>query len=204
MIKRKKRLKNTGLGDGDLGLGLAGLGALVLDSLDDVETFDDLAEDDVLAVEPRGDDGGDEELRAVGVGAGVGHGKKTGLGVRELEVLVFELGAVDRLASGTVTGGEVTTLQHEVRDDTVERRSLVTETVCASAQLTEVLGSLGNDVIVELERDATQRAAVLGDVEENVGHDSSRRSESACKSGVHREKAKVTRTAETDKDTVCE
>ena len=67
MIKRKKRLKNTGLGDGDLGLGLAGLGALVLDSLDDVETFDDLAEDDVLAVEPRGDDGGDEELGAVTV-----------------------------------------------------------------------------------------------------------------------------------------
>ena len=30
----------------------------------------------MLSVEPRGLHGGDEELRAVGVGAGVGHGEK--------------------------------------------------------------------------------------------------------------------------------
>lgn len=40
------------------------------------------------AIEPRGDDGGDEELRAVGVLSSVGHGKETGLGVLQLEVLV--------------------------------------------------------------------------------------------------------------------
>ena len=35
-----------------------------------------LAEDGVLAVEPSSLHGGDEELRAVGVGAGVGHGEE--------------------------------------------------------------------------------------------------------------------------------
>jgi hypothetical protein len=41
-----------------------------LDGLDHSERLvvSDLAEDDVLAIEPAGDDGGDEELGAVAVG----------------------------------------------------------------------------------------------------------------------------------------
>ena len=58
-----------------------------------------LAEDNVPAVEPGGDDGSDEELRAVGVGAGVGHRQHEGLLVRELEVLVREFLAVDGFAT---------------------------------------------------------------------------------------------------------
>ena len=45
----------------------------------------------------RSDDGGDEELRAVGVLAGVSHREEARLGVLELEVLVRELVAVDYL-----------------------------------------------------------------------------------------------------------
>lgn len=65
-----------GLGGGELarggdddGLGGAvGLeGAGVLDLADEGLAGDDLAEDDVLAVEVGGGDGGDEELGAVGV-----------------------------------------------------------------------------------------------------------------------------------------
>jgi hypothetical protein len=41
----------------------------------------------------------DEELRTVGSGASVGHGEQEGLVVTELEVLVGELGSVDRLPS---------------------------------------------------------------------------------------------------------
>ena len=59
----------------------------------------DLAEDNVPAIEPGGDDGSDEELGAVGVGAGVGHGEHEGLLVCELEVLVCELLAVDGFAA---------------------------------------------------------------------------------------------------------
>lgn len=57
-----RRLALTAVGDGDGGLGLARAGTLGLDTLDNVHTLDDLAEDDVLAVQPGGDNGGDEEL----------------------------------------------------------------------------------------------------------------------------------------------
>jgi hypothetical protein len=53
--------------------GGATLGADGLAGLDHVHAFDDLAEDNVLAVEPRGLDGAEEELGPVGVRAGVGH-----------------------------------------------------------------------------------------------------------------------------------
>ena len=84
-------------------LGLAGVGSLLLDGLDDLHacveqfsrrnaaamrterTLNNLAEDDVLAIEPRGDNGGDEELGSVGVGSGVGGREESGLGVLELE-----------------------------------------------------------------------------------------------------------------------
>jgi hypothetical protein len=38
---------------------------------------------------------GDEELRAIGVLSGVGHGEETLLGMLQLEVLIRELGTVD-------------------------------------------------------------------------------------------------------------
>jgi hypothetical protein len=41
-------------------------------------------------------------LGAVGVLASIGHGKKEGLGVLQLEVLVGELLSVDGLATGTL------------------------------------------------------------------------------------------------------
>ena len=44
----------------------------------------------MLAVQVRGGDGGDEELTAVGVGARVGHGEESRLGVLLDEVLVRE------------------------------------------------------------------------------------------------------------------
>jgi hypothetical protein len=110
-------LKLAALDDLDNLGGLVATSSLhVLDLLDDFVALEDLAEDDVATVEPamrsisqvyrrtgpyttsedlRSDDGGDEELRAVGVRTGVGHGQETLLGVLELEVLVLELVAVD-------------------------------------------------------------------------------------------------------------
>lgn len=94
-----------------------------LDLLDDVLGFlvGNLTEDDVLAVEPRGHNSGDEELGAVAkvllissswamhawvgnlrVGAGVGHGEEEGLVVGLLEVLVGELLAVDGATTGAL------------------------------------------------------------------------------------------------------
>lgn len=94
----------------------------VLDLVDDVVALKDLAEDDVPAIEPGCDGGGNEELGAVGVLAGVGHAwrlvssrrsfderlirlhtEETLASVADLEVLILELVAVDRLSAGTYT-----------------------------------------------------------------------------------------------------
>jgi hypothetical protein len=184
----KGNLEDTGVDDGGLLAITDGTaaGASSLKSLDDIEGLfvSDLAKDDVTVIKPRGLNGGDEELGTVGVGAGVGHGKKTGAVVLLLEVLVGELLAVDGLATSAVATGEVTTLEHEIGDDTVEGRALVAEAVLASAELLEVAGGLGDDVVVELEVNAASLGLNFGgrlavdkdgalplDIEENLGHD---------------------------------
>lgn len=110
--------------------------------MNDVHALEDFAEDHVAAVEPRGDDGRNEELRAVRVFAGVGHAEKTLLGVLQLEVLIVKLGAVNGLSSSAVALREVTTLDHEVLDDTVEGRVLVSKSLLTRAESSEVLGRL--------------------------------------------------------------
>lgn len=47
-------------------------------------------------IQPRAGDSGDEELRSIGVLAGVGHGQQVRLGVAEVEVLVGKLFQVGR------------------------------------------------------------------------------------------------------------
>ena len=54
-----------------------------------------------------------------------------------------------------VTAGEITTLKHELGDDSVEGRTLVAEALLASAERAEVLSSLRNDLVEEVEVDAT-------------------------------------------------
>ena len=67
-------LQLTSVNDGGLDIGAHGtsVAAESLDLLDDLHGFlvGDLTEDNVLAVEPRGHNGGDEELGAVAAGNG--------------------------------------------------------------------------------------------------------------------------------------
>lgn len=123
----------------------------------------------MLSIQPGGLDGGDEELRSVGILTSVGHGQETRTSVAKLEVLVGETVAVDRLATGSVVLGEITTLNHEVLytkqlvhppsrenmtilqnhlylDDTVESAVLVTIAFLAGSQSAEVLDSLGDSL----------------------------------------------------------
>ena len=53
-----------------------------------------------------------------------------------------------------VAPGKVTALQHELRDDAVELGVLVAEALLASAEGTEVLDGLGDNIVEELEVDA--------------------------------------------------
>lgn len=162
----------------------------------------------MLAVEPRGDNGGDEELGSVGVGASVSGREESGLGVLELEAaegkpsqfndlrrtltagrtsrqrtwrrlfvskrsvadLKFKKRAprTDGLSTSAVVAGrrndrdraksaharghsrrggsalgEVSTLEHEVGDDAVERGSSVSVAVLSGGELAEVALRIG-------------------------------------------------------------
>lgn len=66
---------------------------------------------------------------------------------------------VDAIVSALCRGAyiatsEVTPLKHELRDHTVELRARVAKALLTSAESTEILDSLGNDIVEELEVDA--------------------------------------------------
>lgn len=77
----------------------------------------------MTVVQPACLDSGDEELRSIGVGTSVGHRQAAGFGVLEREVLIFELVAIDGLATGAIVIGEVAALAHEVGNHTMEGRA---------------------------------------------------------------------------------
>ena len=129
--------------------GTAALRAQHLQALQHIHSLLHLAEHHVVAVQPGAGNGGDEELRAVGVRAAVRHGEEARTRVLQCEVLVGEALAVDGLAARAVSGGEVSALDHEVGDDAVEdgalvpqRLVLLTNALLARAESAEVLHRL--------------------------------------------------------------
>lgn len=172
----------------------SGVVAGLLERENDLEGLlvSDLAEDDVLAIEPAGHDGGDEELRAVAGENNVrfkmawrvsarhtcGHQRwpwtedrggcaSSGSSRRRTchrrwsdhrypiprEIRLEQRRRYWDRSFTHVAAGEVTTLEHEVGDDAVEGRALVTLTLLLVAELSEVLSGLGDNVVVQLEVD---------------------------------------------------
>jgi len=157
------------IGDHHFALGLATSGPTRLDLFHQIHARGDFAENDVLAVQPGSHDRADEELRTVRVRASIGHGEDARLGVLQGEVLVGKLLAVNGFTTGAIAAREVATLDHEVRDDSVELAALKTESLFARAEGAEVLGRLGDDIGEERELNATSRRAADGNVEVNLG-----------------------------------
>src|SRR3954467_2229174 len=125
---------------------VAGVGLRGLDLVDRVHPVGHLAEDGVLAVEPgRGVGRDDEELGAVGVRAGVGHGERAAA-----DLVVVDL-VLERVAGAARAGaGRVTALDHEVLDHAVEDHAVVE---AVTGQLAEVLDGLRGVVVEELDAD---------------------------------------------------
>ena len=94
-VLRTTHLELSAVLNDNLGLGGSRLRADTLASADNIHALDDRAKDAVLAVQPRGLGGADEELGAVGVGSSVGHRKDSRSSVLELKVLVSELVSID-------------------------------------------------------------------------------------------------------------
>jgi hypothetical protein len=77
-INRKRR-QQTGPFDKVRNSSLtARVGTVSLNLLDQLVVVNNTSENDVLSVQPRGLNGGDEELGSVGVGSSVGHRQETG------------------------------------------------------------------------------------------------------------------------------
>jgi len=148
-------------------------GSHFLDVSDDVHALDDLSEDDVGAVQPGRLGRANEELGAVGSGSGVGHRQNARPGVLQREVLVLELGAVNRLAARAVVTSEITTLAHELRDDSVKGGSFVAESLFPGAEGAEVFGGFGDDVSPQLHDDSANLFAVGAHVEVHLWQGSS-------------------------------
>lgn len=72
-------------------------------------------------------------------------------------------GWFDLVMKTYISTSEVTTLQHEVWNDTVELAALVAEALLAGAEGAEVLSGLRDDVVEELEVDAagTRRVGLV-------------------------------------------
>src|SRR3954451_13389494 len=122
------------------------VGVRPLDLVDHVHPVDDLAENRVLAVEPRRGVGGhDEELAAVRVRAGVRHRQ------RAADDLVLVELVLERVAGAAAARAcRVAALDHEVLDHPVKDDAVVELVAC---QLLEVLDGLRSLFVEQLERD---------------------------------------------------
>jgi len=157
-------LQLSRVGNDHWGAGLATVAAVLFDVPHYVHTLGHLTKNDMLAVQPVGDSSGYKELRAVGVGAAVGHGQKTGSDVLLGEVLVAEFLAIDGLATGSVLSGEVAALAHKTGDHSVEGRAFVSEAFLTSAQSSKVLDSLWHNIVVHLKNDSAGWLAANGHI----------------------------------------
>lgn len=149
----------TAINDLDLLTNRSRRRAQAFNALHQIHTSSHLAKDNMLAIKPRGRDSGQEELRAVGVRTSVGHGQQTRLSVSQGEVLVcsqqsaqtrhgrgglltLELVAIDGNTASAVELGEITSLEHERGDHTVEDGILVGQLLGRGALLASAESSV--------------------------------------------------------------
>jgi len=150
------------------------VGPRTLDFPYHAHAVDDLAKDDMFTVQVRGGNGGEEELAAIGVGAGIRHAKNTGLGMFQLEILVVEsTRSIDGHFPCSVPIYEISSLTHEVGDYSMERATSVTlhpptgVFELARAEAAEVFRGGRNDILEEFHCDAAERLSSLCHVEED-------------------------------------
>ena len=68
-----------------------------------------------------------KQLKTYSVLSSVSHGEPEWSIVLELEVFISKLSTIDALAASSIASGEITTLNHEVFNDTVEFRTSISQ-----------------------------------------------------------------------------
>ena len=114
----------------------------------------------------------------------------------EVKVLISELVSVDGFSSSSVSKSEVSSLSHELRDDSVEGGVFVVEglsrlsyTLLSGTESSEILSSLRNDITEESKGDSLGFLSVNGDIKEDfVGNGGGGNISSTEGEGGNREK----------------
>lgn len=103
---------------------------------------------------------------------GIRHRKQERLCVLQLKVLILEFHSINTLTTSSIASRKVSTLNHELLDDSVEAGAFVGQghtilcvALVTSAQSTEVLSSLGHNVRVKLKDDSAGWLSANRDVE---------------------------------------
>lgn len=128
----------------------------------------------MLVIEPFSLFESNKELTSVSVGTTVSHREETSLGVLSLEVLIGELRAINGFTTSTVFISEITTLDHEVLDETMEDTVLEVKglaldaiTLFTSTEGTEIVSSLGSNILEQFHFDSLGFFFTNLDIEEN-------------------------------------
>ena len=99
----------------------------------------------------------DEELRAVSITTSICHRDGARSKMTNLEVFICKSTSIDATTTTAITRSEITTLDHEVWDDTMEFASLVAEALLSGAKCTEVFYSTWNGISVQTDNNTTLR-----------------------------------------------
>ena len=153
LLDRKSEFFDAALGKCHLLWGFSWLGANSFNWFDNFLAGWYSSEDDMSSVKPVGISSGDEELTSIGSGSSIGH-RNAERFVFELEVFIGESISVDRLASSSVSSSEITALDHEVGDNSVEGTSCVfAGRIVSFAQSNEVFNSFRYDFSEKIKHD---------------------------------------------------
>ena len=111
-----------------------------------------LAKNDMRTVQPVRRSESDEKLAPICTWASVCHREQSTLIVLDIEVFIWELGAVDRNTTSAIMIRKVASLSHEVLNHAMESAALVSIflLVVSSAQRSEIFCCLGDLVGVKL------------------------------------------------------
>jgi hypothetical protein len=123
-----------------------------------IEALNDLSKDNMFPVKPRCGNGGEEELRSICVGSCVRHGQHSGTTMPPYEVFIWELNSIYRFSPCSIPLGEVSTLAHELWDDTVE----------CGAFIVEISPTLANPFLTRTQAPAMSRTFVLFTIRPNT------------------------------------
>ena len=114
----------------------------------------------MLAIQPVGRDVGDEELAAIGVRAGIGHGQRA-----DLVAIGIALGLVLELVAGAAAaaGRRVAALNHEILDDAMELRAVIKAFAGQEYEIVHRLGRVFREKLADdLALRCFERGRVLG------------------------------------------